>query len=69
MENCNGLAIGGVLTRAAGTAQASAELHLAQGLPPGPKTLGADKSYDSRRPVMEPRAGSDPSGRPERLRH
>ena len=46
-------AVGGVLTRAAGTAEASAALHLAQGLPPGPKTLGADKGYDSRDLVME----------------
>ena len=53
MENRNGLAVGGVLTRAAGTAEASAEPHLAQGLPPGPKTLGADKGYDSRELVME----------------
>ena len=53
MENRNGLAVGGVLTRAAGTAEASAALHLAQGLPPGPKTLGADKGYDSRDLVGE----------------
>ena len=53
MENRNGLAVGGVLTRAAGTAEAAAALHLAQGLPPGPKTLGADKGYDSRDLVME----------------
>jgi transposase len=53
MENRNGLAVGGVLTRAVGTAEASAALHLAQGLAPGPKTLGADKGYDSRDLVME----------------
>ena len=53
MENRNGLAVGGVLTRAAGTAEASAALHLAQGLPRGPKTLGADKGYDSRDLVLE----------------
>lgn len=53
MENRNGLAVGGVLTRAAGTAEASAARHLTQGLPPGPRTLGADKGYDSRDLVME----------------
>ena len=53
MENRNGLAVGGVLTRAAGTAEASAALHLAQGLPRGPKTLGADKDYDSRDLVLQ----------------
>jgi hypothetical protein len=53
MENRNGLAVGGVLTRAAGTAEVAAALHLAQGLPPGPKTLGADKGYDRRDLVME----------------
>ena len=49
----NGLAVGSVLTRAAGTAEPLAALHLAQGLPPGPKTLGADKAYDVRDLVME----------------
>lgn len=53
MENRNGLAVGGVLTRAAGTAEPLAALHLAKELPPGPKTLGADKAYDSRDLVME----------------
>lgn len=53
MENRNGLAVSGVLTRAAGTAEASAALYLAQGLPRGPKTLGADKGYDSRDLVLE----------------
>ena len=48
MENRNGLAVGGVLTHAAETAEP-----LAQGLPLGPKTLGADKGYDSRDFVME----------------
>ena len=51
--NRNGLAVGGVLTRAAGTAEAAAALHLAQGLPPGPQTLGADKGYDNRDLVMQ----------------
>jgi hypothetical protein len=53
MENRNGLAVGGVLTRAAGAAEPLAALHLAKDLPPGPKTLGADKAYDSRDLVME----------------
>ena len=53
MENRNGLAVGGVLTRAAGTAEPLAALHLAKDLPPGPKTLGADKGYDRRDLVME----------------
>ena len=35
MENRNGLAVGGVLTRAAGTAKSAAALHLSAGLPPG----------------------------------
>lgn len=76
MENCNGLAVGGVLTRTAGTAEASAALHLAQGLPPGPKTLGADKGYDSRDLILElrewesrrtsPRTPTSPNGHPPR---
>jgi IS5 family transposase len=53
MENRNGLAVGGVLTRASGSAEPLAALHLAQELPAGPKTLGADKGYDSRDFVME----------------
>lgn len=53
MENRNGLAVGGVLTRAAGAAETAAALHLAGALPPGPKTLGADKGYDSADFVME----------------
>lgn len=53
MENRSGLTVGGVLTRAAGTAEPLAALHLARGLPLGPKTLGADKGYDVRDLVME----------------
>ena len=53
MENRNGLAVGGVPTRAAGAAEPLAALHLAKGLRPGPKTLGADTGYDSRGFVME----------------
>ena len=44
MENRNGLAVGGVLTRATGTAEPLAALHLTKELPPGRKTLGADKA-------------------------
>jgi transposase len=53
MENRNGLAVGGVLTRAAGTAEPLAALQLADALQPGSKTLGADKGYDRRDFVME----------------
>lgn len=53
MENRNGLAVGGVLTRAAGSAEPVAALHLAKALPHGRATLGADKGYDSRDLVME----------------
>ena len=52
-ENRNGLAVGGVLPWAGGTAEVSATLYLVKELPPGPKTLGADKGYDVRGLVME----------------
>lgn len=56
MENRNGLSVGGVLTRAAGGAEPLAAPHLAEALPPGPKTLAADKANDSHNFVTDLRA-------------
>jgi transposase len=53
MENRNGLAVDAELTRAAGTAERAAALAMAETLPAGHKTLGADKGYDTRDFVME----------------
>ncbi len=53
MENRNGLAVDATLTRAAGTAERTAALAMAETLPAGHKTLGADKAYDTRDFVME----------------
>lgn len=53
MENRNGLAVDAELTRAAGTAERTAALAMAETLPAGHRTLGADKGYDARDFVME----------------
>jgi transposase len=53
MENRNGLAVEAELTRAAGAAERLAALTMAENLPAGHKTLGADKGYDTRDFVME----------------
>jgi IS4 transposase len=53
MENRNGLAVDAALTRAAGSAERLAALAMAEALPAGHKTLGADKAYDTRDFVME----------------
>lgn len=53
MENRNGLAVDATLTRAAGTAERTAALAMAETLPAGHKTLGADKAYDTHDFVME----------------
>src|SRR5512132_3917110 len=49
MENRNGLAVEAELTRAAGAAERLAALTMAENLPAGHKTLGADKGYDTQR--------------------
>jgi len=57
MENRNGLAVGGTVTLASGTAEREAALVLAQAVPRGRRaTLGADKAYDTRDFVAELRA-------------
>jgi transposase len=66
MENRNGLAVGGVLTRAAGTAEPLAALQLADALQPGSKTLGADKGYD-RRDVTGADSRADHAGAEARI--
>ena len=69
MENRNGLAVGGVLTRAAGAAEPLAALHLAEALPPGHKTSGRRQGL--RQPRIRhgaARARRHPARRPERLR-
>ncbi|MHB8631166.1 MAG: IS5 family transposase [Candidatus Limnocylindria bacterium] len=49
MENRNGLAVGGTVTLATGTAEREAALVLAQAVPRGRRpTLGADRAYDTR---------------------
>jgi transposase len=49
MENRNGLAVAGCVLPASGYAERAAALDLVGGLPPGgPRTLGADKGYDTR---------------------
>jgi transposase len=53
MENRNGLAVDAELTRAAGAAERLAALAMAETLPAGPKTIGADKGYDTHDFVME----------------
>ena len=53
MENRNGLAVDAELTRAAGSAERLAALAMAENLPAGDKTLGADKGYDTHDFVME----------------
>jgi hypothetical protein len=53
MENRNGLAVDAELTRAAGSAERLAALAMAENLPAGHKTLGADKGYDTHDFVME----------------
>ena len=55
MENRNGLAVDAELTRAAGSAERLAALAMAEALPAGHKTLGADKGYDTHDFVMEVR--------------
>jgi transposase len=57
MENRNGLAVGGTLTLATGTAEREAALVLAQAVPRARRaTLGADRGYDTRDFVAELRA-------------
>ena len=53
MENRSGLAVEAELTRATGTAERLAALAMAENLPAGPKTIGADKGYDTHDFVME----------------
>lgn len=56
MENRNGLAVGGTLTQATGTAEREAGLELVearQAHAPGRITLGADKAYDATRFIEE----------------
>ena len=53
MENRNGLAVDAELTRAAGSAERLAALAMAENLPAGRKTIGADKGYDTHDFVME----------------
>ena len=53
MENRNGLAVDAELTRAGGSAERVAALAMAEALPAGHKTLGADKDYDTHDFVME----------------
>jgi transposase len=55
MENRNGLAVDTELTRAAGAAERLAALAMAENLPAGRKTLGADKGYDTHDCAMEVR--------------
>src|SRR5512132_1130107 len=49
----HGLAADAELTRAAGSAERLAALAMAEALPAGHKTLGADKGYDTHDFVME----------------
>jgi transposase len=53
MENRNGFAVDAELTRASGAAERRAAIAMAEALPAGHKTLGADKGYDARDFVME----------------
>ena len=70
MENRNGLAVGGVLTRAAGTAEASAALHLAARAAARPQDPGCRQGLRQPRPGHgAARAGRHAACRPERLRH
>ena len=52
MENRNGLAVDTELTRAACSAERLAALAMAENLPAGHKTLGADKGDHTREFVM-----------------
>src|ERR1044072_4179779 len=57
MENRNGLAVGGCVTRATGYAEREAALELVEALPVnGRITLGADKAYDTQAFVAALRA-------------
>ena len=53
MENRSGLAVEAELTRATGTAERLAALAMAENLRASPKTIGADKGYDTHDFVME----------------
>jgi len=71
MENRNGLAVGGCVTQAAGTAERDAAVVLIENIPRGKRsTLGADKGYDTRDFVgvvrergMTPHVAQNDSGR------
>lgn len=59
MENCHGLAVDGVLTRATGTAEREAALQLLDRRPGRHRiTLGADKAYDVRQFIADLRTRS-----------
>jgi hypothetical protein len=53
MENRNGLAVDGTLTRSSGTAECATALSMASSLRSKGKTMGGDKGYDTRNFVME----------------
>lgn len=53
MENRNGLAVDGALTRSSGAAECATALAMASDLPAKSKTMGGDKGYDTRDFVME----------------
>ena len=53
MENRNGFVVQTVLTPADGYAEVDAALRMAEQLPPGRITIGADRWYDQRRCVTE----------------
>lgn len=53
MENRNGLAVDGTLTRSSGAAEGAAALAMASDLPAKSKTVGGDKGYDTKDFVME----------------
>ena len=53
MENRNGLAVDGTLTRSSGAAESAAALAMVSDLPAKSKTVGGDKGYDTKDFVME----------------
>lgn len=57
-DNRHGLAVGGTLTTASGTAEREAALALIRERPPGRATLGADKAYDTAEHVAALRAAA-----------
>lgn len=53
MENRNGQAVDGAITRSSGAAECAAALSMASDLPAKNKTIGGDKGYDTQDFVME----------------